>query len=42
MARYEYIKIPLRCFTQDIIDQDKIMDLVDKGGFSCVNICKGV
>ena len=42
MARYEYMKIPLRWFPQYIIDQYKIMDLVDKDGFVYVNICKGM
>ena len=42
MARYEYMNIPLRWFTQDIIKQYKIMDLVDKDGFVYVDICKGM
>ena len=42
MARYEYMNIPLRWFPQDIIDQYKIMDLVDKYGFLYVEIRQGV
>ena len=42
MARYEYMRIPLSWFPQDIIYQYKIMDLVDKYGFVYVNICKGI
>ena len=42
MPRYEYIKIPMRWFPQDIIDQYKIMDLVDKDGFVYVKIRKGM
>ena len=42
MARYEYMNIPLPWFPQDIIDQYKIMDLVDKGGFVHVDIRKGM
>ena len=42
MARYEYMNIPLRWFTQDIIKQYKTMDLVDKDGFVYVDICKGM
>ena len=38
MARYEYIKVPLHWFPQDIIDQYKIMNLVDKDGFVYVKI----
>ena len=33
MASYGYIKIPLRWFPQNIIDQYKIMDFVDKYGY---------
>ena len=36
------MKIPLCFFAQDIIDQYKIMDLVDKDGFFYVDIRKGV
>ena len=42
MARYGYMKIPLRWFPQEIIDQYKIMYLVDKDGFAYVNIRKGM
>ena len=42
MVRYEYMKISLCWFPQDIIDQYKIMDLVDKYGFVYFNICKGM
>ena len=42
MERYKYMKIPLRWFPQDIIDQYKIMDLVEKDGFVYVEICKGM
>ena len=42
MARYEYMKISLRWFPQDIMDKYKIMDLVDKDVFVYVNICKGM
>ena len=42
MSRFEYKKIPLRWFPQDIIDQYKIMDLVDRDGFVYVEIQKGV
>ena len=42
MPHYEYIKIPMRWFPQDIIDQYKIMDLVDKDGFVYVEIRKGM
>ena len=42
MPRYEYMKIPLRCFPQEIIDQYKIMYLVDKNSFVYVKIPKGV
>ena len=41
MVCYEYIKIPLLWFPQDIIDQYKIMGLVDKNSFVYVNIHKG-
>ena len=40
MTRSEYTKIPLRWFPQDIIDQYKIMDLVDRDGFVYVEIQK--
>ena len=36
------MNIPLRWFTQDIIDQHKSMDLVDKDGFVYVDIYKGM
>ena len=42
MARYEYMKIPLHWFHQDIIDQYKIMDLVEKDGFVYGDIRKGM
>ena len=42
MAHYEYMKIPMRWFPQDIIEQYKIMDLLDKDGFVYVDICKGM
>ena len=38
MAGYEYIKIPLRWFPLDILDQYKIVDLVEKDIFVNVNI----
>ena len=38
MARYEYMKILMRWFTQDIIYQYKIIDLGDKDGFVYVDI----
>ena len=40
MTRFEYKKIPLWWFPQDIIDQYKIMDLVDRDGFVYVEIQK--
>ena len=42
MARYEYMKIPLRCFPQDIIDQYIIMYLVEKDGYVYVDIRRGM
>ena len=42
MSRFEYTKIPLRWFPQDIIDQYKMVDLVDRDGFVYVEIQKGV
>ena len=42
MSRFEYMKIPLRFFPQDIIDQYNIMYLVYKDVFVCVEIWKGV
>ena len=39
---YEGMKIPLRWFPKDIIDQYKFKDLACKYGFVYVNICKGV
>ena len=42
MARYEYMNIPLRWFPQDIIDQYKIMYLIDKDVFVYVKIRKGI
>ena len=36
------MKIPMRWFSQDIIDQYKIMDLLDKDGFVYVKILKGM
>ena len=42
MSCYEYMKIPLRWFPQGIIDQYKIMNLLDKDKFSHVDIRKGI
>ena len=42
MARYGYMKIPLSCFPQYIIDQYKTIDLVDKEIFVYVEIHKGM
>ena len=42
MVRYEYIKILLLWFPQDIIAQYKTMDLVDKDIFVYVEIRKGI
>ena len=42
MSRYEYMKNLLQWFPQNIGDQYKIMDLVDKDGFVNVEIRKGV
>ena len=42
MSRFEYMKIPMRCFPQDIINQYNILYLVYKGGFVYVKIHKGM
>ena len=42
ILHYAYRKIPLFWFPQDIIDQYKIMDLVEKDAFVYVNIYKGM
>ena len=42
MTCYEYMKIELRWFSQDIIDQYKIIDLVNKDGFVYINIRNGL
>ena len=41
MSRFEYMKLLMRWFPQDIINQYNILDLVDKDGFIYVNIHKG-
>ena len=42
MEHYEYMKIPLHWFPQEIINQYKIMDLLDKYSFVYVKIRKGM
>ena len=42
MSRFEYTKIPMRWFPQDIINQYKILNLVDKDGLLYVKIHKGM
>ena len=40
MEHYEYMKIPLRWFPQERINQYKIMDLLDRYSFVYVKIRK--
>ena len=42
MSRFEYMKIPLRWFSQDIVDQYNIIDFVNKDGFFYFEICTGM
>ena len=42
MEHYEYMRIPLRWFTQEIIDQYNIMDIVSGDGYVYCEIRKGM